>query len=73
LPREYAYGMDTQVEAHRSRTPAIVRKAVAGLVLVVAVVLALKLIIGFVTWLFGTIVIIAVVAAILWAIKTLVW
>ena len=65
--------MDTQVEAHRSRTPAIVRKAVAGLVLVVAVVLALKLIIGFVTWLFGTIVIIAVVAAILWAIKTLVW
>lgn len=65
--------MDTQVEAHRSRTPAIVRKAAAGLVLVVAVVLALKLIIGFVTWLFGTIVIIAVVAAILWAIKTLVW
>lgn len=65
--------MDTQVEAHRSRTPAVVRKAVAGLVLVVAAVLAIKLIIGFVTWLFGTIVIIAVVAAVLWAIKTLVW
>ena len=65
--------MDTQVEAHRSRTPAVLRKAAAGLVLVVAVALALKLIIGFVTWLFGTIVIIAVVAAILWAIKTLVW
>jgi UPF0716 family protein affecting phage T7 exclusion len=65
--------MQTQVEAHRSRTPAVVRKAVAGLVLVVAAVLAIKLIIGFVTWLFGTIVIIAVVAAVLWAIKTLVW
>jgi UPF0716 family protein affecting phage T7 exclusion len=64
--------MDTQVEAHRSRTP-VVRKAVAGLVLVVAAVLAIKLVIGFVTWLFGTIVIIAVVAAVLWAIKTLVW
>jgi UPF0716 family protein affecting phage T7 exclusion len=65
--------MDSQVETHRSRTPAVVRKAAAGLVLVVAAVLAIKLIIGFVTWLFGTIVIIAVVAAVLWAIKTLVW
>jgi hypothetical protein len=50
-----------------------VRKGIAALVLVVAVVLALKLIIGFVTWLFGTIVIIAIIGAILWAIKTLVW
>jgi UPF0716 family protein affecting phage T7 exclusion len=65
--------MQTQVETHRSRTPAVVRKAAAGLVLVVAAVLALKLIIGFVTWLFGTIVIVAVVAAVLWAIKTLIW
>jgi hypothetical protein len=65
--------MESQVEAHRSRTPAVVRKGIAALVLVVAVVLALKLIIGFVTWLFGTIVIIAVIAAVLWAVKTLVW
>jgi hypothetical protein len=65
--------MDTQVEANRSRTPAVVRKGIAALVLVVAVVLALKLIIGFVTWLFGTIVIIAIIGAVLWAIKTLVW
>jgi UPF0716 family protein affecting phage T7 exclusion len=65
--------MQSQVEAHRSRTPAVVRKAAAGLVLVVAAVLALKLIIGFVTWLLGTIVIIAVIAAVLWAVKTLVW
>jgi UPF0716 family protein affecting phage T7 exclusion len=65
--------MNTQVEAHRSRRPAVVRKAAAGLVLVIAAVLAIKLVIGFVTWLFGTIVIIAVVAAVLWAVKTLVW
>lgn len=65
--------MDSQLEPHRSRTPTVVRKAAAGLVLIVAVVLALKLVIGFVTWLFGTILIIAVVAAVLWAIKTLVW
>jgi hypothetical protein len=65
--------MDSQIEPRRSRTPAVARKAVAGLVLVVAVVLAIKLVIGFVTWLFGTIVVIAVVAAVLWAVKTLVW
>ena len=65
--------MQSQVEAHHSRTPAVVRKGIAALVLVVAVVLALKLIIGFVTWLFGTIVIIAIIGAILWALKTLVW
>jgi UPF0716 family protein affecting phage T7 exclusion len=65
--------MQSQVEAHRSRTPAVVRKAAAGLVLIVAAVLAIKLIIGFVTWLFGTIVVIAVIAAVLWAVKTLVW
>jgi UPF0716 family protein affecting phage T7 exclusion len=65
--------MQSQVEAHRSRTPAVVRKAAAGLVLIVAAVLAIKLIIGFVTWLFGVIVVVAVIAAVLWAIKTLVW
>jgi UPF0716 family protein affecting phage T7 exclusion len=65
--------MQTQVEPHRSRTPAVMRKALAGLVLVVAAVLAIKLVIGLITWLFGTILLIAVVAAVLWAIKTLVW
>ncbi|MBV9417373.1 MAG: hypothetical protein JO363_20470, partial [Solirubrobacterales bacterium] len=48
--------MDTQVEAHRSRSPAVVRKAVAGLVLVVAAALVIKLALGFVVWLFWTIV-----------------
>ncbi|MBV9002472.1 MAG: hypothetical protein JO304_25685 [Solirubrobacterales bacterium] len=65
--------MDTQVEAHRSRSPAVVRKAVAGLVLVVAAALVIKLALGFVVWLFWTIVTVAVVVAIIWAIKTLIW
>jgi len=64
--------MQTQVEAHRSRTP-VVRKAAAGLVLIVAAALAVKIAIGFVMAIFWTVVVIAVVAAILWAVKTLVW
>ncbi len=64
--------MDTQVEAHRSRTP-VVRKAFAGIVLIVAAALILKLAIGFVIWLFWTIVTVAVVVAVIWAIKTLIW
>ena len=65
--------MNTQVEAHRSRSPAVVRKAVAGLVLIVAAALVLKLAIGFVVWLFWTIITVAVVVAVIWAIKTLIW
>jgi hypothetical protein len=65
--------MQTQVEAHRSRTPAVVRKVGAGLVLIIAAALILKLAIGFVIWLFWTIVTIAVVVAVIWAIKTLIW
>jgi len=65
--------MESQVEAHRSRTPAVFRKAAAGLVLILAAALVVKLAIGFVVWLFWTIVTVAVVVAVLWAIKTLVW
>jgi hypothetical protein len=61
-----------EVEAQPHHTP-ILRKAVAGVVLIVAVALALKLVIGFVAWLFGLVVIVAVVGAILWALKTLLW
>jgi hypothetical protein len=64
--------MNTQVEAHRSRTP-VVRKVGAGLVLIIAAALVLKLAIGFVIWLFWTIVTVAVVVAVIWAIKTLIW
>lgn len=71
-PAQYAVSMDTQIEAHRSRTP-VVRKAFAGLVLIVAAALILKLAIGFVIWLFWTIVTVAVVVAVIWAVKTLIW
>jgi hypothetical protein len=64
--------MDSQIEASRTRTP-VVRKAFAGLVLIVAAALILKLAIGFVIWLFWTIVTVAVVVAVIWAIKTLIW
>jgi hypothetical protein len=64
--------MDTQVEPTRTRTP-VVRKVGAGLVLIIAAALILKLAIGFVIWLFWTIVTVAVVVAVIWAIKTLIW
>jgi hypothetical protein len=64
--------MDTQVEASRTRTP-VVRKVGAGLVLIIAAAIAIKLAIGIVVWLFWTVVTIAVVVAIIWAIKTLIW
>jgi hypothetical protein len=64
--------MQTEVEARPHHTP-IVRKAFAGVVLVVAVALALKLVIGFVIAIFWTVAIIAIVLAVLWAVKTLVW
>lgn len=65
--------MDTQVEAHRSRSPSVVKKAAAGLVLIVAAALAIKIVIGFVMAIFWTVVVVAIVVAILWAVKTLVW
>jgi UPF0716 family protein affecting phage T7 exclusion len=64
--------MEKQVEARRSHTP-VVRKAFAGLVLVAAAALALKLVIGFVTAIFGVVVLVAAVLAVIWALKTIVW
>jgi hypothetical protein len=64
--------MDSQIEASRSRTP-VLRKAAAGLVLIVIAALAVKVLIGFVVWAFWTVVVIAAVLAVLWAVKTLVW
>ena len=64
--------MDSQLEASRTRTP-VVRKAAAGLVLIVVAALAIKIVIGFVMAIFWTVVVIAAVLAVLWAVKTLVW
>jgi hypothetical protein len=66
--------MKNELEASPSRHPTpIVRKAIAGVVLIVAAALAIKIVIGFVAAIFWTVVVVAIVIAILWALKTLVW
>ncbi len=64
--------MQKELEVQRHRTP-IVRKAAAGLVLIVAAALAIKLAIGMIMAVFWLIVGIAVAVAILWALKTIFW
>ena len=64
--------MRTEVEARPHHTP-ILRRAIAGVVLVVVAALAIKLVIGFVMAIFWTIVAVAAVVAVLWALKTLIW
>jgi hypothetical protein len=71
--QEYAVDMQTTQIEHRPARPPILRRAFAGLVLIVAAALAFKLVIGFVMAIFWTVVAVAVVLAILWAIKTLIW
>jgi hypothetical protein len=51
--------------------PSLLKRALAALVLIVAVALLLKVVIGFVIAIFWVIVGVAVVIAILWALKTL--
>ncbi len=64
--------MQTELEAQRSRPP-ILKRAIAGLVLVGAVALGIYIIIGVIKAIFWTAVAILVVVAVLWALKTLVW
>jgi len=64
--------MDTQIEGRPARTP-ILRKAGAGVVLIIAVALAIKILIGFVMAIFWTVVAVAIVVGIVWALKTLIW
>ena len=66
----YAVIMDSQIEATRSKPP-VLRRAVAGVVLVVAAALIIKLAIGFVMAIFWTVVVIAAIIAVLWALKTI--
>jgi hypothetical protein len=61
-----------QLEARPSHTP-VLRKAVAGVVLILVAALAVKLVVGFVMAIFWTIVVVAAVLAVLWALKTLIW
>ena len=61
-----------ELEAQQHHTP-VVRKAFAGLVLVVVAALAVKVVVGFVLAIFWVIVAIAAAVAVLWALKTLFW
>ncbi len=56
-----------------SERPSFLRRVLALVVLVAAVALALKVIIGFVMAIFWIVVAVVVVGAVLWALKTLVW
>ena len=71
--QRYAVLMQTTQIEHRPARPPVLRRAFAGLVLIVAAALAFKLVIGFVMAIFWTVVAVAVVLAVLWAIKTLIW
>jgi hypothetical protein len=64
--------MKTDVEASRARTP-IRQKLTAGLVLVVVAGLAVWIVIGVIKTIFFIALGLAVVVAVLWALKTLVW
>jgi hypothetical protein len=64
--------MRNEVAAQPVRHP-VVRKVFAGLVLVAAAALILKLVIGFVIAIFWTVVVVAAVLAVLWAVKTIIW
>jgi hypothetical protein len=64
--------MRTDVEAQPHHTP-ILRKAVAGLVLIVAAALAISLVIAFVKAIIVTVLVIVAVVGVLWALKTIFW
>jgi hypothetical protein len=64
--------MRTEIEHSRARPP-VLRRALAGVVLIAAAALALKLVIGLVMTVFYVVVIAAIVLAVLWALKTIVW
>jgi hypothetical protein len=62
--------MRNELEASRSRTP-IVRRAVAGLVLIAVAALAIHVVIGLVVTVFWIALALVAVAAVLWALNTI--
>jgi hypothetical protein len=64
--------MRSELEASPARPP-ILKRAFAGLVLIAAAALALKIVVGLVLAVFWFAVGIAVVIAVLWALKTIFW
>jgi hypothetical protein len=64
--------MRTELEPHRSRPP-ILKRAAAGIVLLVVAALAISLVVAFVKAIFVTVLVIVAVVGVLWALKTLFW
>jgi hypothetical protein len=64
--------MSNELEAQPIKTP-VVRKALAGVVLVIVAALAVKVIIGLILSVFWVIIGVAAVIAVIWALKTIVW
>jgi hypothetical protein len=63
--------MDSYQGIDNSGGPSIAKRALAGLVLIVALALILKVVIGFVIAIFWVIVAVAAIVAVLWALNTL--
>lgn len=61
--------MRNELEASRARPP-ILKRAVAGLVLIAAAALAIHFIIGLVVAVFWIAVVVAAIVAVLWAVRT---
>lgn len=72
LSRAKICSMASNLEPTRSKTP-MVKKAAAGVVLIIALAIVAKLLIGFVIAVFWVVVVVAVLAAVLWALKTIIW
>ena len=65
--------MRSEIEPQQKAGTPVVRKAFAGLVLIVVAALAVKVVIGLVMSVFWIVIGLAAVIAVLWALKTLVW
>jgi hypothetical protein len=63
--------MNSSIQGYdEPKKPSIVKKGVAGVILVIVAALALKLVIGFVMGIFWIIVAVAAIIAVAWAAKT---
>jgi len=62
----------TDIQQTQAKKP-IMRRVGAGLVLVIGAMIAIKLIAGIVAAVFWSIVAVAAVVAVLWALKTIFW
>jgi hypothetical protein len=65
--------MRSEIETQQKGGTPVVKKAFAGLVLIVVAALAIKVVIGLVMGVFWIVVGLAAVIAVLWALKTIVW